>query len=178
MQHEDTLYQIDSGQTLCVSEPEPPYEQLVSQSNADTLLYLPKQRVNDHLHTYPDAGCRLEVPIIAIDRSELFYLTVTPGKYDFYKVSDQLRVKSTNILLARIDIGSSLVHINPDGERIVGPHLHTYREGYSLRFAQTLENTPFTSPEDPWKTLDEFMNFCTIMKKPEIQRGADQWQQT
>lgn len=178
MQQEDTHYQLDSDPISSLNDPEPPYDLTLTQNNADTLLSLPKQRTTDQPYTYPDAGGRLEVPIIAVDRSEQFYLTITPGKYNFYKVSDQLRVKSTNIPLARLDLGESCVHINPDGERITGPHLHTYREGYGLRFAQPLKNTQFTSPGDPWKTLDEFMTFCTILKKPEIQRGADQWQQT
>jgi len=77
-------------------------------------------------------------------------------------------------VLLRLDLGNK-PHTNPDGEKINGPHLHRYREGYGDKFAIPLPLDLFTSPDDPYVTVQEFMKYCHIIRKPIISRRIDQW---
>ena len=38
-------------------------------------------------------------------------------------------------MLLRLDVGNNLVHMNPNGEKIKGSHLHIYKEGYEISYA-------------------------------------------
>jgi len=80
----------------------------------------------------------------------------------------QTRARKT-IILARLDIEGP-PHRNPDGEEIPCSHLHLYREGFDDKWAQQLPKN-FTNPNDIWKTLDEFMDFCFVITKPFIEKG-------
>jgi len=174
MSEQNAAYVIEEPVSSTVNEPYLNEDNIIPQTEAERLLQLQKQRVTDDQITYPDAGDFLEVPLISLDETEQFKLTIQPGKFDFYKTSDQIREKSTNLILARLDIGSH-PHKNPDNEIIDGPHIHFYREGYADKFAKPIDPDIFTDPTNPWTTLQEFMTFCNIIKKPIIVRGADQW---
>jgi len=63
-------------------------------------------------------------------------------------------------------------HTNPDGEIITGNHLHIYKEGYGDKIAQPLPDI-FTNPENPLKTLREFMKYCNITKEPIFTNGEN-----
>ena len=174
MSEQNAAYVIEEPVSSTVNEPYLTEDKLLPHTEAERLLQLQKKRVNDDQITYPDAGDSLEVLLISLDETEQFKLTIQPGKIDIYKTSDQLREKTTNIILARLDLGN-VAHRNPDDELIIGPHIHFYKEGHADRFARPIDPDVFTDPDDPWKTLQEFMAFCNIIKKPIIVKGADQW---
>ena len=73
-------------------------------------------------------------------------------------------------MLVRLDLGGA-PHRNPDGEEITVPHLHVYREGYGDKWAVPVPVDVFTSTNDVWRTLEEFMRFCNISQPPHIERG-------
>ena len=174
MSEQNAAYVIEEPISSTVNEPYLTWDNIIPQTEAERLLQLQKQRVNDDQNTYPDAGNFLEVLLTSLDEKEQFKLTIQPGKFNFYKTSDQLREKTTNIILARLDLGN-VVHRNPDDELIIGPHIHIYKEGYADKFARPINTDIFTDPTDPWTTLQEFMTYCNITIKPTIIRGADQW---
>ena len=73
-------------------------------------------------------------------------------------------------ILARLDFGGA-THRNPDGEEIGSPHLHLYREGFGDKWAFPVPSDSFADLEDPWRTLEDFMQFCNIIEPPVIRRG-------
>jgi hypothetical protein len=58
-------------------------------------------------------------------------------------------------------------HRNPDGEELPGTHLHIYRPGAGSKWAVPLPGI-FTNPLNVMQTLQEFMDYCKIVKKPII----------
>lgn len=174
MQEQNAAYAIEEPVSSTVNEPYLTEDNIIPQTEAERLLAMLKQRVTDDHFNYPDAGGLLEVPIISQDKTEQFKLTIQPGKIDICKTSDQLREKTTNIILARLDLGN-VAHKNPDDTLIMGPHIHIYTEGYADKFARPIDPNIFTDPTNPWTTLQEFMTYCNIIKKPNIDRGVEQW---
>jgi len=64
-----------------------------------------------------------------------------------------LRTQDRNIGLVRLD--AAPYHSNPDGTEIRNqPHLHIYREGYGLAFAEPVAWCDF---DDPERTLERFL---------------------
>ena len=157
-----------------VEEPYQPYGEELTENEVKRLIDLGKNRVNDEEHRFPDGGETLEIPLISLDERENFLLSVTVGRIDLSKSNNQLRLKPENIPLVRIDVGNT-IHKNPDGTIITGPHIHIYKEGYGLKFAYPLEKYLRTNPEDTYQVLCDFMNYCSIVKKPVIIKGVTQW---
>ena len=62
-------------------------------------------------------------------------------------------------------------HRNPDGEEIGSPHRHVYREGFGDKWAYSPPTDRFADLDDPWRTLEDFMQFCNIVEPPVIRRG-------
>ena len=73
-------------------------------------------------------------------------------------------------VLVRLDFGGA-PHRNPDGKEILSPHLHIYREGFGDKWAFEIPTDKFSHIEDPWETLQDFMQYCNIIDPPNIQRG-------
>ena len=74
------------------------------------------------------------------------------------------------IVLVRLDFNGP-PHRNPDGTDILCPHLHIYREGYGDKWAIALPKAKFSNETDPWVMLQDFMNYCNIEEKPNIQKN-------
>jgi len=139
----------------------------ISQNEADKLLKEKKYRMDELNHVFPESGGNLNIPLKTKDHKEDFMLDIRRGRIELKKNTFQARVRK-EIVLARLDLGGP-PHRNPDGEEIVCPHLHLYREGYGDKWAYALTNY-FTNPSDIWLTLEEFMNYCNIIEKPNILR--------
>ncbi|MDG6271690.1 DUF6978 family protein [Glaesserella parasuis] len=73
------------------------------------------------------------------------------------------------IVLVRLDIEGP-PHRNPDGEEIICPHIHLYREGYGDKWAYPLPDELKSVLDRPYELLDKFMDYCHIIGKPMIQR--------
>jgi hypothetical protein len=143
-------------------------ESFISQTEADTLLAMPKIRINDDSHEYPGSGAQLCIPLISRDQRENFDLDI--WRSGNVQLKGRYQNKSRYIIiLARLDFGGQ-PHRNPDDTEVASPHLHLYREGFSDRWAFELP-VCFTDPADLWKTLHEFMKFCNIVEPPIIARG-------
>ena len=133
----------------------------LSQQEADRLRGLPKEFLDlspliltDHFDI--DRGLR------STDKQELFILTLRQGRIDIKKVTYNKRHNS-GITLVRVDITKGQ-HTNPDGEKIIGPHIHIYKEGYGDAIAIPLPNNHlgFNTVDDHLKCLDDFFKFCNI----------------
>lgn len=137
------------------------------QVEADRLLRLDKERVDDRAWDFPGLGEEAVIPLRSVDGREDFLLDVGRSKIRLRKLKYQTRVHKV-VILARLDIGGR-PHENPDGERIPCPHLHVYREGFGTRWAIPLPNEDFSKPEDLMVALDDFFTFCHVVRPPDIQ---------
>ena len=139
------------------------------QADADALLAMEKQRVNDSVRKFPDRGGVLVIPLTSVDLRENFLLDVRRGRVDIAKVTYQNRARSV-VVLARLDLAGA-PHRNPDLTEIATPHLHLYREGFGDKWAFPVVAADFPHPSDPWATLHDFMRYCKIVAPPKIQPG-------
>lgn len=137
----------------------------LEQSEADRLFELPKRKVNDDMQVFPSLGGRLEVQLTSEDKKEDFLLDIYKGRIDLQKVTYQNRGRKV-IILVRLDIAGS-PHQNPDGDIIPCPHLHRYREGYGDKWAFP-PPAVFTDINNLPQLLNEFMDYCSIVDKPNI----------
>lgn len=141
----------------------------LSQAEADALLALPKHRVDSTEWRYPDLGGAVSVPLVSADRREQFVLDFRRGRIDLARGTFQNRARQV-VVLARLDFGGA-PHRNPDGVEVDSPHLHLYREGFADKWAIPIPLDRFTDIGDPWRTLQEFMQFCNVVEAPVIRRG-------
>lgn len=140
----------------------------ISQYQADLWLAVEKFKIDDNPYTFPSLGGELRIPLISKNPKENFTLDIRRFSIKLEKNTFQVRIR-TSVILARIDIGGP-PHRNPNGIEIPCPHIHVYREGYGDKWAKALPPDVFSNPTDSWKTLEEFMIFCNIVRIPNIER--------
>ncbi len=105
----------------------------LTQAEADALIAMEKQRIDDARWDYPGLGGSISIPLISQDKRENFLLDVSRGRIDLLKVTYQNRSRQV-VVLVRLDFGGQ-PHRNPDDQEIPSPHLHVYREGYGDKWA-------------------------------------------
>lgn len=140
-----------------------------TQSEADALMALEKQRVDDRAWPYPGYGDRVSIPLQSQDKREDFVLDISRGQIALQRGKYQERARHV-VVLVRLDFGGP-PHQNPDGKEISCPHLHVYREGYGDKWALPVPATDFPDPSDLWRTLQDFMRYCNITQPPIIKKG-------
>ncbi len=141
----------------------------LTQAEAEALIAMEKQRVNEDQSDFPMGGQSLILPLQSLDRREQFVLDLSRGRINLSRIKMQNRGRQV-VVLVRLDLGSA-PHRNPDGEEIAVPHLHIYREGFGDKWAFAVPTDQFTATSDVWRTLEEFLRFCNITQPPHIQRG-------
>jgi hypothetical protein len=139
----------------------------LTQNEADRLLKLEKHYRDDKQLIFPTYGGKLHIPLCSDDAREEFIISIQRSKIELRKNTFQTRTRKT-IILARLDIAGP-IHRNPDGEEIICPHLHLYKEGDNDKWAIPLPDF-FNNPDNTWETLNDFMDFCAVITKPIIQR--------
>ena len=144
-------------------------EMNLTQAEADALVALEKHRLDDTEWGFPDFGGGISVPLVSADRPEQFLLDIWRARIDLAKGTYQNRGRQV-VILVRLDFGGA-PHRNPDGHEIPSPHLHVYREGFGDKWAIAIPVDRFSNIEDPWQTLEDFMQFCNIVNPPLIRRG-------
>lgn len=141
----------------------------ITQAEADTLLQLPKVRVNNDIWQYPPLGGSISIPLTSVDKRENFILDVSRGQINLLRGKYQNRARQV-VVLVRLDFGGP-PHRNPDGEEIPSPHLHIYREGYGDKWAYPISIDKFPNIAQPAQAIYDFMGFCNIIEIPDIQIG-------
>lgn len=140
----------------------------LTQSEADALMAMEKHRTDETRYSYPNLGGLMTVPLRSPDRREQFILDVQRSRIDLLKVTHQNRARAV-VVLVRLDLGGA-PHRNPDGQEIPCPHLHVYREGFGDKWATPVPLDIFLHPSDLWRTLQDFMSYCSITKLPHIDK--------
>src|SRR5262249_43311668 len=128
---------------------------------ANRLLHMPKVYTFTTTVTLT-GGTDDDYPIESTDGTEHFLLDIRASSRNYRKARFQLRFRR-NVVLARMC--TTTPHTNPDGQRINGPHFHSYHEGYDDRWAEQL--APFES------TTAALSAFCDRINLPvpKIQGG-------
>jgi hypothetical protein len=124
---------------------------VLSQHEAEELLRKLKEATRKEVLSW-ESPSRNDELVIATGEPELqFLLSLTRNPFE---VKVHFRTRSKNVQLARMDTQKQ--HINPDGERIVGPHLPWYREGFAhLEWAESIDWYDANKPMD---TLFKFLD--------------------
>ena len=141
----------------------------LTQAEADGLIALEKQRVDDTEWHFAVPGERLAIPLVSLDKRENFMLDVARAQIKLTKVTFQNRARQA-VILMRLDIDGPL-HRNPDGEEIPCPHLHTYREGYGDKWAVPAPANIYLDTKNLFKSFEAFMKQCNITIPPRFQLG-------
>jgi hypothetical protein len=141
----------------------------LSQAEADALIAMDKQRVDDRSWVFPNPGDRLAIPLSSLDKRENFMLDITRSQIRLTKATYQNRARQA-IILMRLDLDEP-PHRNPDDGEIPCPHLHTYREGYGDKWAIAAPVSIYPDPSNLFLAFEAFMRHCNITVPPDIQKG-------
>lgn len=109
--------------------------------------------------------------LVSLDEKEKFLLDVNrKGRIKLTKCTYQKRYRRV-IVLARLDIDGP-PHTNPDGEKVLCPHLHIYKEGYGEKWAYPVPLDKFSDTKNLDILLRDFMKYCNVVRLPIIQGGV------
>ncbi len=106
----------------------------MTTEEAIKLIDMLKERVTDTTLEFPKVGAKLEFDVYAKREGTKFIVSIRRGKINKEKCTYQGRTYLNNIPLLRLDITNSF-HINSDGTKICGNHLHIYNETNEMRDA-------------------------------------------
>ena len=141
----------------------------LTQAEADALIEMEKNRVNEDQINFPMGGESVAVPLQSVDRREQFLLDLSRASINLSKVKMQTRGRQV-VVLIRLDLGGA-PHRNPDGEEIPVPHLHIYREGFGDKWAFPVPFDGFPAVGDVWTTFEDFLQYCNVTRPPNVLRG-------
>ena len=136
----------------------------MTTKEAIELIDMMKERVSESTLEFPKIGAKLEFDVLAKREGKKFIVSIKRGRINKKKCTYQGRTYLNNIPLLRLDITNSF-HINSDGTKISGNHLHIYNEETEMRDA-----IPFNiNDEDLYKgCLEFFRKFNIIQDNYEI----------
>lgn len=97
---------------------------------------------------------------------EKFRIDLYRGGKDFSKHSVSARTVEGGVVLMRLCVGRQ-PHRNPDGQIIVGNHLHIYRSGFGDRYAEPVNIASPDFIDDTVRLLERF----NVVKKPVFSDG-------
>jgi hypothetical protein len=141
----------------------------LTQDEANALIEMQKQRIDDKEWSFPSPGDRVAIPLTSLDKRENFMLDVTRSQLKLTKATYQNRARQA-IILMRLDLDGP-THRNPDDQEIPCPHLHIYREGYGDKWATPAPVDRYPNTMDLFSTFEAFMQHCNITDPPSIQKG-------
>lgn len=123
---------------------------MITQEQADRLIALAKQAMRKDTLVW-EINLRQDESVAAVDDEKIqFMLTF---KRNPFEIRLHMRTRDRDIGLVRVD--NAPYHPNPDGTEIRNqPHIHTYREGFGLDWAEAISWYDLT---DPLGTLERFL---------------------
>jgi hypothetical protein len=119
---------------------------MLTQSQADILIDALKEAVRKEIFEWL-ADHRQDELFVTVERDNVFFILSLMRQP--FEIRLHFRTKQDHIGLLRVD--AAPYHPNPDGTEIRDtPHLHRYREGYGLQFAEPID---WYNQNDPIATL-------------------------
>ena len=137
--------------------------QKLTKEEAQELIDMLKHYVDKKNLDFPSPGKRVQFTVIGDTKNDKFAVNVYRQNKNPKGCTFQGRTEAENIVLMRLDVNPTAIHINPDGEKIKGTHLHIYSEEFDERYA-----VPFDI-----KDKDLFDICFTFFEKFNIIDGSD-----
>ncbi len=123
---------------------------MLTQVQADRLIAMAKEAERDTPLQWRTAKAENEVLVSVEEKGIMFVLFM---KRNPFEIRLHLRTKDRDVGLMRVD--NHRYHANPDGSEIrEKPHLHTYKEGDGLAWAEEIDWYDLDSPN---ATLERFL---------------------
>jgi len=124
---------------------------VITQEQADRLIAMLKEAMRADTFVWEIDRRQNEFVAAVEDEKIQFILTL---KRNPFEIRLHLRTRDRDVGLVRVD--NAPYHPNPDGTEIRNqPHLHVYREGYGLEWAEPIS---WYDVNNPLVTLERFLN--------------------
>lgn len=133
---------------------------MLTNQEAQILIDLLKKQKKISDINFPSVGEQKSIEVVSDDNTEKFLIDVDRGRIDVSKCTYQERYNKYFPLI-RLDICDSF-HYNPDGEKIVGSHIHIYDEEYEMRFAHKIPHGIIKDKSDIIQILIDFLEYCNV----------------
>ncbi|HEX8313168.1 MAG TPA: hypothetical protein VF614_17720 [Chthoniobacteraceae bacterium] len=123
---------------------------MLTQIQADRLVALLKEAARKEVFVWQENRAQTELFVAVQDERIQFKLSM---KRNPFEIRLHLRTRDRDIGLIRLD--AAPFHTNPDGRELRNqPHLHMYREGFGLEFAEPVH---WHDPANPTATVERFL---------------------
>lgn len=99
----------------------------VSQEEANRLMNMLKYSLISEIN-FPLSGESAEFQVAGDRKQDIFVIHIFRGRINRLKYNIGARIMKNGILLLELHINPSNIHMNPDGEKIMGSHWHIYIE--------------------------------------------------
>lgn len=126
---------------------------MISEQEVTSLINLLKKIIEGQV-IIPENGERRELVCKSTSSKDEFIVSVFRRRIS-NSANYIARVKGSHLLI-RMDVGASTSHINPDGKKVHGNHLHTYIDGYDLRYAFPFNVGDYNLMSNYLKFLEKF----------------------
>lgn len=135
---------------------------MLTQAQADRLIEMAKEAERDTPLQWRVEKAANEALVSVEEKGILFILFM---KRNPFEIRLHLRTKDRDVGLMRVD--NHRYHANPDGSEIRDkPHLHRYREGDGLAWAEEVD---WYDLNDPYATLERFLRLINARFSKGIQ---------
>lgn len=124
---------------------------MITQEQADRLVAMAKVAMRKDVFVWEHNQRQDEFVAAVEDEKIQFVLTL---KRNPFEIRLHLRTRDRDIGLVRVD--NAPYHPNPDGTELRNqPHIHVFREGYALEWAEAIS---WYDVGNPLGTLERFLN--------------------
>ena len=135
----------------------------LTQKEADMLIGMLKKAVEKEIE-YPSGKGRIEFDVTGDRREDIFAVNISRKGINAGGATYQGRVRTSGVILMRLDVNPTAVHPNPDGEKIVGTHIHIYTEEHGDGWA-----IPFdVEDKDLYELCYAFFERFNIIEPPAV----------
>lgn len=137
----------------------------LNQEEATLLIDMAKETVEKATLEFPASKGGIVFDVVGKRRADVFLVNIDRKGINAKGCSYQGRIKSNNVILMRLDVNPTAVHVNPsNGEKIYGTHLHVYTETYELS-----EAVPFNiEDKNLYETCFIFFKRFNIIEPPAL----------
>lgn len=135
----------------------------LTQAEAERLLTMLKRTLKEKVD-FPTKGDSVEFDVVGDTNRDIFAINMFRGKRNVQKYNIGARIKKNGVLLLELHVNPGNVHINPNGEKILGSHWHIYSEKYGRRmaFPAKVEDDTFV------ETSIEFLKKFNVIERPDV----------
>jgi hypothetical protein len=137
----------------------------LTQQEANLLIEMLKKAAEQKQIEFPPVGEKLEFEVVSTEPDEKFTVNIYRKRIDPKGATYQGRVSRSGEALMRLDVTQNGRHRNPDGEMIVGTHLHVYTEEHGMLMAISFD----TNKKDLFELCLAFFEKFNIIEPPVFQ---------